>query len=47
MDGVLHILNRLGQSIALLERRVAELETENAQLRQALQEQGDSTQGAP
>ena len=38
MDGILHILDRVGQSLALLERRCAELETENAQLRQALEQ---------
>ena len=53
MNGLLHLLERTGQSLALLEQRCAELEAENAQLRQALADatrdaqSPASTQGAP
>ena len=36
MTGILHLLDRVGQSLALLEQRCADLEAENAHLRQQL-----------
>ena len=46
MNGLLHLLERTGQSLALLEQRCAELEAENAHLHQQLAA-ANTTDGSP